>query len=87
MEDLYSYLNAISPVQETTWNELKIIFTEQSLKKGEYFVKEVKTAKKFGFIRKGIIRAFYRNNEGVEYNKHFFVDNNMIDAYSSLITQ
>tara|TARA_R110002126_G_scaffold22865_1_gene81057 strand:- start:9115 stop:9690 length:576 start_codon:yes stop_codon:yes gene_type:complete len=87
LKDLYNFLNAISPIQESTWNEIKNLFTEHSLKKGEFFLKEGEVAKNFGFLRQGIVRAFYRNNEGVEYNKHFFTKNNMIGGYSSLVTQ
>lgn len=87
MKDLYNFLNTISPIQENTWNEVKKLFTEHSLKKGEYFLKEGEVAKKFGFLKQGVVRAFYRNNEGTEYNKHFFTKNNMMGGYSSLVTQ
>ncbi|WP_405610292.1 Crp/Fnr family transcriptional regulator [Polaribacter sp. Asnod1-A03] len=87
MKDLYNFLNTISPIQENTWNEIKNLFTEHSLKKGEFFLKEGEVAKNFGFLKQGVVRAFYRNNEGVEYNKHFFTKNNMIGGYSSLVTQ
>ncbi|UXP31019.1 Crp/Fnr family transcriptional regulator [Reichenbachiella agarivorans] len=87
MEDLYNFFNAISPIQEDTWKVVKNIFSEHSLKKGEYFIEGGKIAKKFGFLRQGVIRAFYRNHEGVEYNKHFFTKNNMVGGYSSLVTQ
>ncbi|MBU2995323.1 Crp/Fnr family transcriptional regulator [Cellulophaga baltica] len=87
MKDLYNFLYTISPIQENTWNEVKKLFTEHSLKKGEYFLQEGEVAKNFGFLKQGVVRAFYRNNEGVEYNKHFFTKNNMIGGYSSLVTQ
>lgn len=87
MKELYNYFSVISPLQETTWNAVKDIFRPYSLKKGDYFAKAGKTAKKFGFLQEGVIRAFYRNNEGVEYNKHFFTKNNMVGGYSSLVTQ
>ena len=32
------------------------------------------------------MRAFYRNNEGNEYNKTFFTDLNFVAPYSSLVT-
>ncbi|WP_441823560.1 Crp/Fnr family transcriptional regulator [Maribacter spongiicola] len=66
---------------------MKKLFTEHSLKKGEFFLKEGEVAKNFGFVKQGVVRAFYRNNEGIEYNKHFFTKNNMIGGYSSLVTQ
>tara|TARA_R110000868_G_scaffold63190_13_gene190478 strand:- start:3062 stop:3637 length:576 start_codon:yes stop_codon:yes gene_type:complete len=87
MKDIYDYFNAISPINKDTWEVLKNIFNEHSLKKGEYFVKENEIAKKFGYLRSGVIRAFYRNNKGAEYNKHFFVQNSMVGGYSSLVSQ
>ena len=87
MKDIYDYFNAISPINKATWEMLKNIFNEHSLKKGEYFVKENEIAKKFGYLRSGVIRAFYRNNKGAEYNKHFFVQNSMVGGYSSLVSQ
>lgn len=87
MKDLYNFLYTVSPIQENTWNEVKKLFTDHSLKKGEYFLQEGEVAKNFGFLKQGVVRAFYRNNEGVEYNKHFFTKNNMIGGYSSLVTQ
>ena len=32
------------------------------------------------------MRAFYRNNEGNEYNKTFFTEANFVGAYSSLVS-
>jgi CRP-like cAMP-binding protein len=87
MKDIYDYFNAISPINKDTWEVLKNIFNEYSLKKGGYFVKENEIAKKFGYLRSGVIRAFYRNNKGAEYNKHFFVQNSMVGGYSSLVSQ
>jgi CRP-like cAMP-binding protein len=84
--ELYQYLNAISPLQDKTWERIEALFSEKTLVKGDYFIGEGETAKQIGFLRSGIIRAFYRNNEGIEYNKHFFVQHNIVGGYSSLIT-
>lgn len=87
MTELYKYLTSISPIQNETWNKVKELFTETTLKKGEYFIKEGEIANKIGFLNNGVIRAFYRNNNGIEYNKHFFTENNLVAGYSSLITK
>jgi CRP-like cAMP-binding protein len=83
---LYTYLNAISPIKENAWQSLRSLFSVKSLLKGEYFITEGETAKQIGFLTSGMIRAFYRNSEGIEYNKHFFIPNTIIGGYSSLIT-
>ncbi len=86
MKELQKYLNAISPIQDKTWDRIELLFSEKKLTKGAYFIEEGETAKQIGFLQSGIIRAFYRNNEGIEYNKHFFIQNNIIGGYSSLVT-
>ncbi len=87
MIDLYKYLNSISPIYDITWNNIRELFVETSLKKNEYFIKDNEIAKKIGFLKNGVIRAFYRNNFGIEYNKHFFTSGNLVAGYSSLINK
>jgi CRP-like cAMP-binding protein len=86
MKELYNYLNAISPLQDKTWKRIEELFSEQVLAKGDYFINEGEIAKQIGFLKKGTIRAFYRSNQGIEYNKHFFVSNTIVGGYSSLVT-
>jgi len=87
MTELYKYLTSISQIQNETWNKVRELFTETTLKKGDYFIKEGEMANRIGFLNNGVIRAFYRNNDGIEYNKHFFTANNLVAGYSSLITK
>ncbi|NBW35638.1 MAG: Crp/Fnr family transcriptional regulator [Cytophagia bacterium] len=86
MTELYHFFNAISPLQDETWKKVETLFSKKELAKGEYFINEGEVAQEIAFLRSGIIRAFYRNKEGIEYNKHFFVPNNIIGGYSSLVT-
>ncbi|MFD1771333.1 Crp/Fnr family transcriptional regulator [Sphingobacterium suaedae] len=87
MEALYQYLNTISPIRSETWHKVRLLFTETTLKKGEYFIKEGHYANRIGFLSTGVVRAFYRNVDGVEYNKHFFTPQNLLGGYSSLVTK
>jgi len=87
LEDLKTYFNNISPIRAHTWDQIQPLFTQQTLAKGEYFVVEGKIAQKIGFLQEGIVRAFYRNRDGAEYNKHFFTPNIMLGAFSSLVTR
>ncbi len=87
MTELFHFFNTISPISENSWLAVRDLLSEQTLKKGEYFIEEGKVARKFGFLKQGVMRAFYRNTEGLEYNKHFFTKNNFVGGYSSLVTQ
>lgn len=86
MELLVQYFNGVSPIKNETWENVKQLFSETSLSKGDYFIKEGPVAKQIGFLYEGVVRAFYRSNEGIEYNKTFFTAPCMIGGYSSLIT-
>ena len=86
MEELKKYINAISPIKDQTYAVLKEIFKDSVLKKGEYFVKEGQISRQFAFLKSGIVRGFYQNDEGAEYNRSFFVNPSFIGNYASLIT-
>lgn len=87
MKELYNYLNSVSPIRADTWNTVKMLFTETTLKKGAFFIKEGDYAKRIGFLNNGIVRAFYKNIDGAIYNKHFFTPQNLIGGYASLVTK
>ncbi|WP_436806769.1 Crp/Fnr family transcriptional regulator [Chryseobacterium sp. DT-3] len=86
MDNFKSFINRLSTVSAESWKNFSALFTPRILKKGDYFIKEGEIANEIGFLEIGILRAFYRNNEGVEYNKHFFLSNCFIGGYASLIT-
>lgn len=86
MDKLKSYFNTISILTEDTWSEVLPFFKEEILSKNEYFIRENETAHKIAFLFSGVVRAFFINNEGKEYNKQFFVGQSIIGAYSSLLT-
>ena len=87
MNELFTYLNNISPIEESTFKELRKLFKPLQLHKNEFFVQEGKYAGQIGFLKKGIVRAFFSNQEGKEYSKQFFVGPSIIGAYSSLLTK
>jgi CRP-like cAMP-binding protein len=86
LKELKTYLDRLHPISETAWSKLKALFKEERLRKGEYFIRQGQTAKDIGFLQEGIIRAFYANAEGQEYNKHFFIPPCFTGGYASLIT-
>ncbi len=87
MKDFLEYINKINPIHKDSLVELQKCFKPLQLKKNDFFVKQGENAKEIGFLRKGIVRAFFLNQEGKEYNKQFFIGPSIIGAYSSLITK
>lgn len=86
MQELHQYLNKITPLSEETWGKLAGLFVEKKLNKQAYFSKAGIVAHKIAFLQKGVVRSFYTNHDGQEFNKNFFVAPAIIGAYTSLIT-
>jgi len=86
MNELKDYFNAISNLEESTWDKISPYFREEKLLKNDFFAKENKKARKIAFLKTGVVRAFFINKEGKEYNKQFFVGQSIIGAYTSLLT-
>ncbi|MDC1068967.1 Crp/Fnr family transcriptional regulator [Candidatus Kapabacteria bacterium] len=86
MNELKDYFNAISKLNETTWDRISPFFKEERLLKNEYFAEVDKTARKFAYLKKGVVRAFFVNKDGKDYNKQFFVEPSIIGAYTSLLS-
>jgi CRP-like cAMP-binding protein len=86
MNELKIYLDKLVHFTESEMEIFVSLFSEQQLKKNEYLAIEGEHSTKLAFLTKGVMRAFYRNNEGNEYNKTFFTNFNFVGAYSSLVT-
>lgn len=86
VKELHAYINSLHPISEESWMKLQKISERKEIKKGDFFIKEGQIASHIAFLQEGIIRAFYRTEDGQEYNKHFFTEPCFIGGYSSLIT-
>jgi len=87
MKIFKEYINKISPVKNDTFDELQNCFHLIELPKNDFFVREGEYAQQIGFLKKGVVRAFFSNQEGKEYSKQFFVAPSIIGAYTSLLTK
>ena len=86
MQLLKNFYNSVSPLQEETWDTILPLFREEWLSPNQYFVRENEVARKIAFLESGVVRAYFINHEGQEYNKQFFVAPSSIGGYSSLLT-
>jgi CRP-like cAMP-binding protein len=62
------------------------LFSDLKIKKSDFFAKKGEYSKKIAFVESGILRAFYSNDRGEEYNKTFFTEGSFVGAYSSLVS-
>ena len=71
MEELYKYLNLITPISDSTWDLIKNIFVKKELNKLDLFCKVDQIATKIAFLQSGVVRSYFTNKAGREFNKNF----------------
>jgi len=86
MNIIKDYFNSISALKDETWIKVLPLFEHKLLLKNQYFINVNETANKIGLLESGVVRAYFINNEGKEYNKQFFAGPSIIGAYTSLLT-
>lgn len=62
------------------------LFTDVKFHKYDSFAQKGEYSKKIAFVESGVLRAFYSNENGEEYNKTFFTEGSFVGAYSSLVS-
>lgn len=83
---LFQFINNLCPLPEAVLIELVSRSRKVELDKFDYFVKEGEISREIGFLEKGLVRAFYTNDDGREYNKTFIASPNFIGSFASIIT-
>lgn len=87
MNKLLAYLKQFGSPSEHTLSVLGANIRPDTLKKGDYFIREGEYANEIAFLESGVVRAFYVNSEGKEYNKTLFTSNAIIGSYAALISK
>ncbi|MEM8500462.1 MAG: Crp/Fnr family transcriptional regulator [Pseudomonadota bacterium] len=87
MNELLSYLSQFGAPSEETLSILYDSIRPDTLKKGKYFIREGEYANEIAFLESGVVRAFYVNSQGKEYNKTLFTDHAIIGSYAALISK
>jgi CRP-like cAMP-binding protein len=62
------------------------LFSRQVIRKYDSFARKGEYSKKFAFVESGVLRAYFSNDQGGEYNKTFFTEGSFVGAYSSLVS-
>ena len=75
---LKTSIESIHPLGNECWSEIEHLIYIKELDKNEYYSKEGQLTKDLGFICNGILRIFYLNDKGEEWNKLFLQENDFV---------
>jgi len=75
---LRTSIENIHPLGNECWTEIESLIYLKELDKNEYYSKEGQITKDLGFICKGVLRIFYLNEKGEEWNKHFLLEKDFV---------
>ncbi len=81
---LRTSIDKIYPLGNECWSEIEPFIYIKELIKDEYFSKEGQSIRDLGLISNGILRIFYLNDKGEEWNKLFLQKNDFVAAGISL---
>ncbi|MEZ5015801.1 MAG: Crp/Fnr family transcriptional regulator [Flavipsychrobacter sp.] len=85
--DIKRVLNGYTPIAEEAWTALESLFKPHSLKRNEYLFRAGDRPHSGSMLLHGVLRVFYTRNDGVEYNKNFFVPGMSPTPITSLISK
>ena len=81
------FIRQITSISDTEFEQTVILFTEQILRKGDFFVKQNKVCRQIAYINKGTLRTFYINDKAEETTSCFCTKNSLTTSYKSFILQ
>ncbi|HEY4787885.1 MAG TPA: Crp/Fnr family transcriptional regulator [Bacteroidales bacterium] len=84
IEELRSFMNDLTGLTSHAWPELETLFVLRSYSKNEYFIRQGDHPVYSGFILDGVLREFYTDKDGREYNKAFCFKRSLTGSYYDL---
>lgn len=82
-ERLYEQYNMSDTDLETSIK----YFEPESIKAKYFFLKQGKISNKLGFLKTGLLRSFFYNDNGNEITNHFFIPGNVVISIDSFNKQ
>lgn len=82
-----AFLNSLTRITSAEWEQSIALFEVQTLKKGDFFVRQDSVCKQIAFINSGTLRTFYLNEKAEEVTSCFCTENSMTTSYKSFILQ
>lgn len=86
MQNIYDYINSLTPISNKTKIVLINIFKKKIVEKNYTLVKSGQVANQLFFLEEGVIRTFFKSQDGTEYNKALDIPPTITCGYASIIT-
>lgn len=86
-EYLIKFIKSVTDLPGAEEEKFLKLLKPLSISKGEYYIREGQTPKKFGFVSKGLFRYLYIDKRGNEFTKSFITEGNFVAAYSAMISE
>lgn len=87
MDKFKEFLKTKAPISDNEYAQTVAFFTEQNLKKGDFFITQGKICIQIAFIIQGTLRTYYINERAEEITSCFCTENNLTTSYKSFILQ
>lgn len=87
MNKFKHFLQNIAPITDQEFADTISCFTEQNLKKGDFFARQDQVCQHIAFIVEGTLRTYYCNEKAEEITSCFCTANNLTTSYKSFILQ
>lgn len=75
--------NFLLPPEEE--EKLLVNLKVKELSKGDFFIQTGQVPMEMAFVRSGLFRYYYLNEDGTEFTKGFFPENTFLSSYSAMI--
>jgi len=85
-ENFSEYLKQFYHLSPESLEVLLSLFKPIKRNKNEFIIKEGEKASKIAFLNNGLVRLFFQNEKGEEFNKILLKSPSLVAAYSSLLT-
>lgn len=79
-KEVKAAIDRIYPLGTTCWSAIEPLIYLRQLEKGDYFSKEGQFTRELGLLSRGILRIFYLDDKGEEWNKHFLLEGDLVAA-------
>jgi CRP-like cAMP-binding protein len=65
---------------------LRSVFTQKTIKRDLYFLREGEPSTELAMVTKGLFRAYYIDEKGNDITKYFYPENSLLFSYKAYIT-